>query len=75
MELTTTGILDLLSEKPGRYIEHSMGRYRMKEANGDDVIVTEDGRRYPIEPEAGQMDDLMDASRLTRDGSRYRLSR
>jgi hypothetical protein len=75
MELTTTGILDLLRERPGRYIEHSMGRYRMKEANGDNVTVTEDGRQWSIEPHAGHMDDLTDASHLTRDGSRYRLSR
>jgi hypothetical protein len=73
MMLNTSTILHLLSERPGRYILDSMGNYRMKEANGDDVIVTENGRQFLIEPAAGQIDGLMDASHLTRDRSIYRL--
>jgi hypothetical protein len=73
MMLHTTMILELMCERPGKYILHSIGNYRMKEANGDDVTVTESGRQTPIEPSAGQMDDLMDQSVLTRDRSTYRL--
>jgi hypothetical protein len=72
MMLNGTIILELLRERPGRYIWHDMGQYRMKEANGADVTVTEDGRECVIEPVAAQMDDLMDASRLIRDRSTYR---
>jgi hypothetical protein len=71
--LNTTMILELLRQKPGRYVDHDMGQYRMKEANGDDVTITENGREYLVEPIAEQMDDLTDASRLVRDGSEYRL--
>jgi hypothetical protein len=73
MMLNTTMILDLLRQTPGRYIQHDMGHYRMKEANGADVKVTENGREYLVEPIAEQMDDLTDASKLVRDGSKYRL--
>jgi hypothetical protein len=73
MMLNTSMILDLLRESPGRYILHSMGDYRMKEANGDDVIVTENGHQSFIEPAAVQIDDLMAASHVTRDHSIYRL--
>jgi hypothetical protein len=73
MMLNTSTILDLLRERPSRYILHSMANYRMKEANGDDVIVTENGRQFWIEPAADQIGDLMDASHLTRDRSIYRL--
>jgi hypothetical protein len=45
----------------------------MKEANGEDVKLTEDRREYLVEPTAQQIDDLMDAKRLVRDGSRYVL--
>jgi hypothetical protein len=74
MALSTTRILQLLDEKPGRYIHHDMGRYRMKEPNGDDVRLTRGGRKYPAEPTAEQMDDLMDAKWLVRDGLKYLLS-
>lgn len=73
MKLRTTMITDLLRERPGRYIQHDMGHYRMKEANGDDVKITEDGREYLVEPEAIQMDNLMDASKLRQNSSRYYL--
>ena len=36
MKLRETKILDLLREKPGRFIQHDMGKYTMKEANGSD---------------------------------------
>jgi hypothetical protein len=45
----------------------------MKEAKGEDMKLTEDGREYLVEPTAQQIDDLMDAKRLLRDGSRYVL--
>jgi hypothetical protein len=75
MKLNTTMILDLLRQRPGRYILHDMGHYRMKEANGDDVTVTDtdNGRECLVEPVAVQMDDLEDASKLIRDGSKYLL--
>jgi hypothetical protein len=74
MMLNTTMILDLLAVKPGRYIQHDFGNYRMKESDGSDVTVTENGHDYLIEPIAAQMDDLTDASKLVCEGSRYRLS-
>jgi hypothetical protein len=72
MRLNTTRILELLREIPGRYIRRDMGQYRMKEANDVDVIVRENGRECFVEPLAAQMDDLMDTSRLIREGSTYR---
>lgn len=71
--LNTTMILDLLRERPGRYIERDMGSYRMKEPDGAVVTVTEDGRGYLVEPIAEQMDDLMDAGHLIHKGSIYTL--
>ena len=41
MTLNGTMILELLHQKPGRYIQHDMGLYRMKEANGVGVVHTE----------------------------------
>jgi hypothetical protein len=41
MMLNGTKVLDLLHRKPGRYIQHDMGVYRMKEADGADVVHTE----------------------------------
>ena len=73
MMLHTSRIPDLLHKKPGRYIHHDAGDFRMKEANGEDVKLTEDRREYLVEPTAQQIDDLMDAKRLVRDGSRYVL--
>jgi hypothetical protein len=70
--LTGTKILDLLHQKPGRYMQHDMGLYRMKEADGADVLHTEkSGRESPVEPLAAHMDGLMDEGRLVRDGPRY----
>jgi hypothetical protein len=37
------------------------------------MMLTEDRRRYLVEPTAQQIDDLMDAKRLVRDGSKYVL--
>ena len=68
MMLHTSRIIDLLRNKRGRYIHHDAGSFRMKEANGEDVKLTEDRRGYLVEPTAQQIDDLMDAKRLVRDG-------
>jgi hypothetical protein len=73
MRLSSTKILDLLHERSGRYIHHDMGGYRMKEVNRADVKLTENGREYLVEPTAGQMDGLIDESKLVRDGSEYSL--
>ena len=73
MMLFTSRITDLLRKKPGRYIRHDAGDFRMKEANGEDVKLTEDRRDYLVEPTAQQVDDLLDARRLVRDDSRYVL--
>ena len=63
-----------LHQKPGRYIQHDMGLYRMKEADGADVLhIEKNGRESPVEPLAVHMDGLMDEGRLVRDGSRYLL--
>ena len=45
----------------------------MKEANGEDVKLREDRREYLVEPAAQQIDDLMDAKRLVREGFKYVL--
>ena len=74
MNLRTTMITDLLGERPGRYIHADMGHYRMKEANGDDVKISDNGGECLVEPAARQMDDLMDAGRLRQNGSRYYLA-
>jgi hypothetical protein len=58
MFLNTTMILNLLVERPGHYIQHDMGRYRIKKANGVDVTIRENGQDLPVEPTAAQMDDL-----------------
>jgi hypothetical protein len=73
MMLYTLRITDLLRKKPGRCIHHDAGAFRMKEAKGEDVKLTEDRREYLVEPTAQQIDHLMDAKRLVRDGSRYVL--
>jgi hypothetical protein len=73
MMLYTSRITDLLRKKPGRYIHQDADAFRMKEAKGEDVKLTEDRREYLVEPTAQQIDDLMDAKRLVRDGSRYVL--
>jgi hypothetical protein len=73
MMLRTSRIIDLLRNKRGRYNHHEEGAFRMKEANGEDVMLTEDRRGYLVEPTAQQIDDLMDAKRLVRDGSKYVL--
>jgi hypothetical protein len=73
MMLYTSRITDLLRKKRGRYIHHDAGAFRMKEAKGEDVKFTEDRREHLVEPTAQQIDDLMNAKRLVRDGSRYVL--
>ena len=73
MMLYTSRITDLLRKKPGRYLDHGAGSYRMKEAGGEDVTVIEDRRTYLVEPTAQQIDDLIDAKRLVIEGSKYVL--
>ena len=73
MTLYTSRITDLLTKKPGRYIHQDANAFRMREAKGEDVKLTEDRREYLVEPTAQQIDDLMNAKRLVRDGSRYVL--
>lgn len=73
MVLGTTEILNLLGQGSGRYIEHSIGRYRMKEANGNDVTIAKNGQEFFVEPSNKQMDGLMDESRIVRSGSIYRI--
>ena len=68
--LRGTTILELLREKPGRYILYNLWRYRMKEADGADVIMN----GQPVEPYAVHMDDLIEAGNLVRDCAVYRLA-
>jgi hypothetical protein len=44
MMLYTSRITDLLRKKPGRCIHHDAGAFRMKEAKGEDVKLTDDRR-------------------------------
>ena len=74
MHLSTTGVLKLLREKPGRYIEGRWAEYVVREADGTDVTVVEDGQTLPIRPVESQVDQLLEATYLVRDGSRYRLN-
>ena len=48
MMLNTMMILELLGEQPGRYIQHCMGDYCMKEASGDAVTVREVGKDFRL---------------------------
>lgn len=72
----TSGILDLLGEKPDRYILHERDarRYTMKEADGADVLVTENGQTLAPLLVESQIDQLVDAFRLVREGAKYRLA-
>ena len=72
----TTGILDLLAQKAERYILHSRdtGHYTMKEADGSNVLVPENGQDHvPLLLES-QIDQLVDASHLVREGQKYLLA-
>ena len=73
MHLHTTGILELLDDKTGRYIEHHHGLYVMKEADGSNVFVIEDGERVHIHPSEGQVRELLAAGHLLEEGNRYHL--
>jgi hypothetical protein len=63
----------ILDIQPGRLIRYEGGIFRMKEANGEDVKLTENGREYLVEPTADQIDDLMDAEQLVQEATLYRL--
>jgi hypothetical protein len=73
MHLHTTGVIDLLSAKTGRYIEHHHGLYVMKEGDGTNVFMLENGKHVHIEPTDGQMTELLAAGHLIQEGSRYQL--
>lgn len=73
MNLITSMIPKLLDGAPGRHILCEGGIFRMKEANGDDVKLTENGKDYLVEPTADQIDDLMDAEQLVQEATLYRL--
>lgn len=73
MDLITSMIPKILDSQPGRHILYEGGVFRMKEASGEDVKLTENGKEYLVEPTADQMDDLMDAEQLVQEGILYRL--
>lgn len=73
MKLHTTRIMEVLSEVPGRYVLHDDGRYRLKEADGADFIVIDRGKRFLVEPDPEQIDDLERQGYLIREGSRLVL--
>jgi hypothetical protein len=73
MHLHTTEVLDLLSAKVGRYIEHHRGLYVMKEGDGTNVFILENGEHVHIQPSEGQMGALVGAGHLIREGARYQL--
>ena len=74
IKLRTTTILELLRAQPGRHVGHDAGYYRMKEVNDADVIVTENGRQFLVEPDAEQIDDLVRAGHLVRKRSKVTLN-
>jgi hypothetical protein len=45
----------------------------LKEANGEDVMLTENGKGYLVEPTADQIDDFMDMEQLVQEATLYRL--
>ena len=73
MILITSMIPKILEGSPGKHILYDAGNFRMKEANGEDVKLTENGKEYLVEPTADQIDDLMDAEQLVQEGTLYRL--
>jgi hypothetical protein len=73
MDLITSMIPKILESRPGRYILYEAGNFRMKEANGEDVKLIENGREYFVEPTADQIDDLMDTEQLVQEATHYRL--
>ena len=73
METCGAEILELLGQETGRYIEHDMGTYCMREASGADVIIEKDGKKFAVQPTSDQMDYLIDAGSLRRGGSRCYL--
>jgi hypothetical protein len=73
MNLITLMIPKILDSAPGRYILYDSGNFRMKEADGEDVKLTENGREYLVEPTADQIDDLVDSEQLVQEATIYRL--
>ncbi len=73
MNLITSMIPKILEAAPGRYILYDGDVFRMKEANDEDVKLTDNGREYRVEATADQIDDLMDAERLVQEATLYRL--
>jgi hypothetical protein len=73
MHLHTSGILDLLLARTGRFVESHKGHYVMKEADGTNVFVIEDGKRVHIQPLESQIDELITGGHLVKEDSRYHL--
>jgi hypothetical protein len=73
MDLITSMIPKILDSEPGRYILYDAGNFRVKEANGEDVKLIENGKEYLVEPTADQIDDLMDSEQLVQEATIYRL--
>jgi hypothetical protein len=44
MDLITSMMPKILDSQPGRHIRYEGGTFRMKEANGEDVKLTENGK-------------------------------
>jgi hypothetical protein len=73
MNLITSIMPTILDAAPGRHILYEGGVFRIKEANDQDVKLTENGIEYLVEPTADQIDDLMDAEQLVQEATLYRL--
>jgi hypothetical protein len=73
MHLHTSGILELLRAKTGRYIEQHKELYVMKEADGSNVFLIENGENQHIHPSESQIHELLEAGHLILEDSRYEL--
>jgi hypothetical protein len=73
MNLITLMIPKILGSAPGRYILYDSGNFRMKEADGEDITLMENGMEYLVEPTADQIDDLVDSEQLVQEATIYRL--
>jgi hypothetical protein len=74
MTLRTTEILELLESHAGSYVLRNLGTYRVKNADGTDMVKIEGGRTCVLEPSHQMMDDLMAQGRLKQNGQKYTLA-
>lgn len=59
MIVSTTDILNLLREKPGRFIEDiAEDELPMKEGDDSDVVMSDNGRDYRVTARVEQTEDL-----------------